>query len=64
MYAPAHKYSHGFFLVRISKPSEIAYLKHERCSRMEFGEFSFDSGEELKIGDKLEILISPAAAPP
>ena len=27
---------------------------------MEHGEFSFDSGEELKVGDKLEILISPA----
>ncbi len=27
---------------------------------MEHGEFSFESGEELKIGDKLEILISPS----
>jgi hypothetical protein len=29
---------------------------------MEDGEFSFDSGEELKVGDKLDILISPDAA--
>ena len=28
---------------------------------MKNGEFSFDSGEELKVGDKLEILIFPAA---
>jgi hypothetical protein len=26
---------------------------------MKQGEFSFDAGEELRIGDKLEILISP-----
>ena len=60
MYVPAQKYSNDFFLVRISKPSELACRQHEKGSQMEHGEFSFDSGEELKVGDKLEIFISPA----
>jgi hypothetical protein len=57
MYAPAAKYSHGLFLVKISKPSEFASLQCKRHLRMENGEFSFDSGEALKVGDKLEIFI-------
>jgi hypothetical protein len=61
MYAPAGEYSHGLFLVKISKPSEFASLQHEKGLRMENGEFSFDSGEELKVGEKLEILIFQAA---
>lgn len=56
MYAPPDKYSHDSFLVKITKPC----LQHEKGSQMEHGEFSFESGEELKIGDKLEILISPS----
>jgi hypothetical protein len=61
MCAPAHKYSQGFFLVKISKPPEVAYFQHEKCSDMRHAEFTFDSGEELRVGDKLEILISSAA---
>jgi hypothetical protein len=57
IYAPADKYSHGRFLVKISKPSEFASLQHEKDLRMENGEFSFDSGEELKVGEKLEVTI-------
>jgi hypothetical protein len=61
MYAPADQYSHGLFLVKISKPSEFAPLQHERSLRMENGEFNFDSGEELKVGEKLEIFVLLAA---
>jgi hypothetical protein len=58
---PADKYSHDCFRVKISKPSACASLQHEKASQMTHGEFSFDSGEELKVGDKLEILILPPA---
>jgi hypothetical protein len=56
----AHKCANGLFLVKVSKPSEIACHQRERGLQMKHGEFSFDSGELLKVGDKLEILISPA----
>jgi hypothetical protein len=56
MYAPADKYSEGSFMVKIAKPQ----LQHAQSSQMEHGEFSFNSGEELKVGEKLEILIFPA----
>ena len=59
MYAPADEFSNDVYLVKISNP----YLKHEQASQMEHGEFSFEAGAELKIGDKLEILISPAVPP-
>jgi hypothetical protein len=59
MCTPAHRYSTEVFLVKISKPSAFSTVQHEHGSQMEHGEFSFDSGEELKVGDKLEILISP-----
>jgi hypothetical protein len=58
---PAQRYSKEVFLVKISKPSAYSTVRHEHGSTMEHGEFSFDSGEELKVGDKLEILISPSA---
>ena len=59
---PADKYSHDCFRVKISKPSACASHHHEKGSEMKHGEFSFDSGEELKVGDKLEIFIlSPAS---
>jgi hypothetical protein len=58
---PADKYSHDCFRVKISKPTAFASLQHEKGSPMKDGEFSFDSGEELKVGDKLEILILPPA---
>ncbi len=61
IYAPADKYSHGHFFVKILKPSELASLQHEKGLQMENGEFGFDSGEELKVGEKLEILIFRAA---
>jgi len=61
MYAPADKHLNNLFLVKISKPSEFTSFLHEKGFKMEKGEFSFDSGAELKVGDKLEILISPAA---
>jgi hypothetical protein len=57
MYAPADKYSHGSFLVKIASPLQCANLYHEKGSPMENGEFSFDSGEELKVGEKLKILV-------
>jgi hypothetical protein len=38
MCAPADKYSSGLFLVKISKPSELASLQHEKGLRMENGE--------------------------
>jgi hypothetical protein len=56
-------YSKGsFIVVKITKPSVFISLQHEKGSLMEHGEFSFDAGEELKVGDKLDILISSAAA--
>ena len=58
--APAHRYAKEVFQVKILKPSAFSTVQHEHGSQMEHGEFSFDSGEELKVGDKLEILISPA----
>jgi hypothetical protein len=60
MCPPAQTYLKEIFLVKISKPSAFSTVQHEHGSQMEHGEFSFDSGEELKVGDKLEILISPA----
>jgi hypothetical protein len=60
MYAPADKCLHDLFFVKISKPSEVASFQHEKGFMMENGEFSFDSGAELKVGDKLEILIFPS----
>jgi hypothetical protein len=60
MCTPAHRDSKEVFLVKISKPPAFSTVQHEHGSQMEDGEFSFDSGEELKVGDKLEILISPA----
>ncbi|MBV9106963.1 MAG: hypothetical protein JO066_08215 [Verrucomicrobia bacterium] len=53
IYAPTDKYSDGSFTVKIAKPQ----LQHAQGSQMEHGEFSFNSGEELKVGDKLGILI-------
>jgi hypothetical protein len=61
MYAPGDQYSHGVFLVKISKPSGFVSLQPERSLRMENGEFSFNSGEDLKVGEKLEILILHSA---
>jgi hypothetical protein len=61
MYAPAEKYLHELFLVKISKPPELASFHHKKGLQMEHGEFHFDSGEELKVGDRLEILIFPGA---
>jgi hypothetical protein len=61
MYAPGDEYLQDVFLVKISKPSESVSFQHAKGFKMENGEFSFDSGAELKAGDKLEILISPAA---
>jgi hypothetical protein len=60
MCPPAQRYSKEIFLVKISKPSAYSTVQHEHGSPMEHGEFSFDSGEELKVGDRLEILILPA----
>jgi hypothetical protein len=57
MEGPADKYSRDFFLVKISKPLKFANLHHEKGSQMEHGEFSFNCGEELMVGDKLEVLI-------
>ena len=61
---PVDKYSHHLFMVKISKPSELANLQHAKSLHMEHGEFSFDSGEELKVGDKLEVVIFPATPGP
>lgn len=59
---PLDKYSHDTFRVKILKPSAFASLQHEKGSQMKHGQFSFESGEELKVGDKLEVLISPPAS--
>ena len=48
MYAPADKYIHDLFLVKISKPSVFASFQHEKGFKLENGEFSFDRGEELR----------------
>ena len=56
---PRQKYCHASFVVQILKPSGLSHLQREKGLRLERGQFSFDSGEELKVGDKLEILISP-----
>jgi hypothetical protein len=61
MVGPADKYSHDFFLVKISKPLKVANLHHEKGSPVEHGEFSFNCGEELRVGDRLEVLISAPA---
>jgi hypothetical protein len=58
--APADKYSQECYRVKILKPPACASLYRED-SQLKQGEFSFDSGEELKVGDKLEILILPPA---
>ena len=42
MYATADKYSHGLFLVKISKPSEFASFQNEKGFQMENGEFSLE----------------------
>ena len=55
--APPDKYSHDHFLVKISKPCELTNRRHGKDPKMEHGEFRFESGEELKVGDRLEILI-------
>jgi hypothetical protein len=59
---PVQKYRHCSFTVQILKPIGLSHIQREKGLRMEHGQFSFDSGEELKVGDKLEILIS--AVPP
>jgi hypothetical protein len=60
--ADKYKYSHDCFRVKISKPSACASHQHEKGSQMKDGEFSFECGEELKVGDKLEILILSTAS--
>jgi hypothetical protein len=57
MDGPLDKYSHDFLMVKISKPMKVANLHHEKGSPMEHGEVSFNCGEELRVGDKLEVLI-------
>jgi hypothetical protein len=48
MYATADKHSHDLFLVKISKPSEFAFLQNEKGFQTKNGEFRFDRGEELR----------------
>ena len=57
MEGPVDRYSHDVLLVKISKPLKAANLHHERGSPIEQGEFSFNCGEALRVGDKLEVLI-------
>ena len=57
---PVQKYSHASFMVQILKPIGLAHIQREKGLRIEHGQFRFDSGEDLKVGDKLEISISPA----
>src|ERR1700737_5213572 len=59
--APAHKYSHDLFLVKILEPAEFRFLQNEQGSWMVHGKFHFASLKEVKVGDKLKISISPAA---
>jgi hypothetical protein len=54
---PADNYSNDFFRVKISKPADLA---GKTPSLVNHGRFTFDCERELKVGDKLEIFISPA----
>jgi hypothetical protein len=53
-YAPAEKYSDDCFHVKIFKPID------KLPSIMDHGRFTFYSDRQLKVGDRLDIDISPA----
>jgi len=57
MYLPANKYSNGVFRVKISKPKDLV---DRVASVMDHGLFTFDSYWELKVGNLLEVSISPS----
>ena len=59
IYAPADMYSIGCFQVKISKPIDLA---DKIPSVMDHGRFTFHCERQLKVGDKLDICISPAAS--
>ena len=59
IYAPADMYSIDCFQVKISKPIDLA---DKIPSVMDHGRFTFHSERQLKVGDKLDIYISPAAS--
>ena len=56
-YAPAEKYSDDCFHVKIFKPIDLA---DKLPSIMDHGRFTFYSDRQLKVGDRLDIDISPA----
>jgi len=60
MYAPAHKYSDDLFYVKVTNPVALGSRQPEQGTLMAYGEFEFDTAKEVKIGDRLEIAISPA----
>jgi hypothetical protein len=62
MYEPQHNYSADLFLVKILEPPAMGSLQNEQGSLMRHGEFGFEALEEVNIGDKLKILIRPAAS--
>ena len=57
MYEPAKRYATAIFSVKITKPTDLA---ERDLSVMDYGKFTFDSHRELKVGELLEISISPA----
>ena len=57
IYPPADNYSKYCFQVKISKPIDLA---DKRPSVMDHGRFTFYSDRQLKVGDQLDIDISPA----
>jgi hypothetical protein len=57
IYPPADNYSKCCFQVKISKPIDLA---DKIPSVMDHGRFTFYSERQLKVGDQLDIDISPA----
>jgi hypothetical protein len=57
IYPPADNYSKYCFQVKISKPIDLA---DKIPSAMDHGRFTFYSDRQLKVGDQLDIDISPA----
>jgi hypothetical protein len=58
MYVPAQKYLNDIYLVRVLKPG-LDRDPPKQGRVMEHGEFQFDAGLEIKIGDRFEISVTP-----
>jgi hypothetical protein len=60
MYAPAHKYSDDLFYVKVISPAAMGSRQPDQGTLMDHGEFEVDVPEEVRVGDKLKVSISPA----